>query len=554
MPTKKSLQIVLIIIVLAGAALRFYKLDWGEGLFFHPDESNIANVVLNIPRPFSPDFFSKGTFSYGSFIPYSVFFINYFTKNLPLPDSFDNTFRLTVLNMRFISAFFSSLTIILVYFTLKKYWERNIALVTAGLVAFSPGLIQSAHFGTFESVLIFLYLAIFYFCLSLLQTGKDSHFIASLFLIGISSAIKINSLILLPIPVLTLLFRQFKKRDIKKLIIIPPGIVFTLLITLIFSPYYLTQSFSSMFLYEQHVVTGTLDVFYTRQFIGTVPVIFQFIKILPYISNPFVIISFLISSLFITFIFFKKILTDRKIYFSPFNLMLFIFWIILFFPNAFLFTKWTRYTLLSLPFLLILLPVFLHKLFKYYFVLISVILLGISFIYSLMFESVYFNKDVRISSSEWIYQNIKDNSFILSETANVVDIPVPLDKPSTLKNYKVVNFDFYNLDADSTLFTKLIYDLEKSDYIFIPSRRIFISTGQKSNKYTLVAKYYQLLFSGRLGFEEIKVFNSFPQLAELEIPDESAEETWSVFDHPVIRIYKKVTPYTKAYYEKLFKI
>jgi uncharacterized membrane protein (UPF0127 family) len=43
------------------------------------------------------------------------------------------------------------------------------------------------------------------------------------------------------------------------------------------------------------------------------------------------------------------------------------------------------------------------------------------------------------------------------------------------------------------------------------------------------------LFSGKLGFEEVKVFAN-PYIG---LMDEQAEETWSVFDHPVIRIYRR---------------
>ena len=39
-------------------------------------------------------------------------------------------------------------------------------------------------------------------------------------------------------------------------------------------------------------------------------------------------------------------------------------------------------------------------------------------------------------------------------------------------------------------------------------------------------------------------FTSYPEISFfgttlIDFPDENAEETWTVFDHPVIRIYKK---------------
>ena len=116
--------------------------------------------------------------------------------------------------------------------------------------------------------------------------------------------------------------------------------------------------------------------------------------------------------------------------------------------------------------------------------------------------------------------------------------------------------------------------LEKADYIFIPSRRIFANYSRLPDKYPLITKYYQLLFSGRLGFEEAAEFSSFPSLSfsyltyntsttlsaglqpktyNLSFPDEQSEETFTVFDHPVIRIYKKVKQMTKEEYKAMFE-
>ena len=66
-----------------------------------------------------------------------------------------------------------------------------------------------------------------------------------------------------------------------------------------------------------------------------------------------------------------------------------------------------------------------------------------------------------------------------------------------------------------------------------------------------------MLFNGRLGFEKIKQFSSYPKLSflrlNLEFPDEDAEETWSVFDHPVIRIFKKTHQLTREGYATFLK-
>jgi hypothetical protein len=44
---------------------------------------------------------------------------------------------------------------------------------------------------------------------------------------------------------------------------------------------------------------------------------------------------------------------------------------------------------------------------------------------------------------------------------------------------------------------------------------------------------------GGLGFELVKECTSYPHLLGLEIKDSSAEESFWVYDHPPVRIYKK---------------
>ena len=75
----------------------------------------------------------------------------------------------------------------------------------------------------------------------------------------------------------------------------------------------------------------------------------------------------------------------------------------------------------------------------------------------------HFSPDIRITASNWINSNIPSSSFILSESGNVVNLPL------NNINYNVNNFDFYNSENIKNLSS----ELNKSDYIIIPSRRVF---------------------------------------------------------------------------------
>jgi len=148
--------------------------------------------------------------------------------------------------------------------------------------------------------------------------------------------------------------------------------------------------------------------------------------------------------------------------------------------------------------------------------------------------SIYKNFDVREIATDWINKNINKGSFVLSETANVVDIPI-----SNTNNLNVVSFNFYEIDNDLNLYEELKNNLIRADYIFVPSRRVF--TNHPKEIYPKLNQYYEDLFSGKLGFKKVAEISSFPKFL-LTFKDEKAEETWTVFDHPVIRIYKRVSP------------
>ena len=62
--------------------------------------------------------------------------------------------------------------------------------------------------------------------------------------------------------------------------------------------------------------------------------------------------------------------------------------------------------------------------------------------------------------------------------------------------------------------------------------------------YTNTAEYYKKLFAGDLGFTKIAEFTSYPTLSigklQMTINDDSADESFTVYDHPKIMIFKKI--------------
>lgn len=538
---------------------RFVNLGWGLPYPMHPDERNIASAiqqlnckvssskfqVSNIKECFNPHFFAYGQLPL--YLGYLiVYFLKLFDGDLGLPISFQEA----TLGLRIISAMASIINFIILI-KIINFITKKKSLILYPIIIFSPYAIQFAHFGTTESLLILFYTAIIYF--SLLFVDKKintlSFVLNSSVLVGLSMATKVSSLLFLIMPFLILLFSKviseyktsisasknslffFGYRLMSKMIDLSILIFLSLVVFFIFSPHNfinLTDFLSSMN-YESEVALGKSLVFYTRQFLTTEPFYFQFNKIFPYVFGWPVFLMGLMGLIGTNW-------KDKKI-----NLLRFAF-LIYFIPSAMIYAKWGRFMAPILPIITIFAILFLLRIKVIN--TIKIIIVIIAIIPGIAYLSIYQNSDIRFQVSEWIYKNIPNNSYILSETANVVDIPVSNGTIEQSNSYSVISFNFYDLDASPELQINLNNDLKKSDYIFVPSRRIFANHSKE--EYPILNQYYEDLFSGKLGFDQVAEFESFPKICLpttdkcLVFDDEQAEETWTVFDHPVIRIYKKV--------------
>ena len=640
--------LLLLLILLIGGFLRFYNLMWGNGYFFHPDENNMAHSIsqLNLNNKLNPNFFA-----YGQFPLYLVYFSYQFT-HLPVFSFTDVPYLSAIFFLRFYSAFAGTITILLIYLIFKKITDSsNFAAISALFTALMPALIQNSHFGTTESLLTLFFILIIYLSLKLLscsQNRKISRLIVLLALTcGLALATKASAAYFLPTAFLSLIialkknYYSFKKAIFLLFLFIILQLVFFIL----FSPYNLIsfKNFWGALNYEAGVANGQIRVFYTRQFEGTAPFLFQMEKIFPYALGWPV---FILGNLGFLFLLMSNIyyLISKKGESASITILIFSFLIYLV-PNSFLFAKWTRFIAPIFPFFAIfaaylLFPIYnlfnriftqiqnssaswrvkeqnhslKLKTFKFSFLVLVFALCILSLFAGLSFFSIYTSSDSRILSSNWIYDNIPDDSYVLSETGNVVDIPIlssnvkPARRPaSPLPNYQVVSFDFYHLDENPKLADELVSHLEKADYIFIPSRRIFANHMRFPEKYPLLNRYYNALFDGRLGFELQIVINyqgsknaswsnfgvlkvcfnnglqeftnnqqtftkrveqdtntkqrfntSDPEMQQQAFlicltGDEKAEETFTVFDHPVIRIYKKTKGLTEAEYGNILR-
>jgi YYY domain-containing protein len=127
-----------------------------------------------------------------------------------------------------------------------------------------------------------------------------------------------------------------------------------------------------------------------------------------------------------------------------------------------------------------------------------------------------------------------------------------------------LNFNMYTDDNPEKL-AHFVDVLDRADYLFISSSRQWASLPRLPERFPMTTVYYRSLlgcppsqaiewcynvaqpgtFEGQLGFELVEVFQSDPKIGPLQINDQSAEEAFTVYDHPKVFIFKKSSSYNR---------
>ncbi|MCA2001597.1 MAG: DUF2298 domain-containing protein [Chloroflexi bacterium] len=118
-------------------------------------------------------------------------------------------------------------------------------------------------------------------------------------------------------------------------------------------------------------------------------------------------------------------------------------------------------------------------------------------------------------------------------------------------------------DDNPDKLNRFVQILSQSDYIVIPTNHQYAQITRIPERYPLTTYYYRELlgcpigadiiecyrtaqpgdYKGRLGFELVQVFESYPTFGSLVINDQSAEEAFTFYDHPKVMIFQKTADF-----------
>jgi hypothetical protein len=297
--------------------------------------------------------------------------------------------------------------------------------------------------------------------------------------------------------------------------------------------------------FQRSAISG--EVMFPPQYnwVNTTPYIFPLKNIFVWglgIPLSIAVIAGLFSYFYDQLIFLKRHYRFRQLLIpltSP--LLLIVIWVI----GDFLyrggnFIKSFRYLLAIIPFLIILASLGIYQLErinkKLLYIFTALVFIP-TLIWAIAFTSIYTRPTTRIAASDWVYENVAPNSVIANEHWDDA-IPFKTNAPPPFEFSQRIELEVYAPDDDKKI-PYLYENLRQIDYIFVTSDRARMNIGQLPELFPVMSNYYKALDNGKLGYTKVAEFTSFPQIYGLEINDSSAEETFWVYDHPTVRIYKK---------------
>jgi YYY domain-containing protein len=161
-------------------------------------------------------------------------------------------------------------------------------------------------------------------------------------------------------------------------------------------------------------------------------------------------------------------------------------------------------------------------------------------LWALAFTNIYRRPLSRVQASAWMIDNLPENAV---PTCEAWDDCVPFGLPGKPPAPNTIQIEPYGADLSDPS-SNMLQVINEADYIVLTSNRLYGSIPRTPAKWPMTSNYYRLLFEEKLGFRLVKTFTSYPSLFGVTIPDDAAEEVFTVYDHPKVWLFEKTEEYS----------
>jgi YYY domain-containing protein len=520
---------------------------------------------------------------------------------------------------RSLASIFDLITVLLVFLVARRLYSSGTALIAAALYGFAVTAIQIAHFFIVESFLVTFIMGAVYFSVVLMQRPRWWVAVAAGACLGLAVACKISVLPIALVIVAAVVLRAVYRKRTRRLgaefgdpVGVSPATteerersfgghllggakyvllaaVFSLLAFAVGEPYVLwsfdfstlssggldaliqSNPWSRRIRGEQAVQSGLSPVPFTRQYIGTAPVVYQLEQMVFWGMG---LVPGLMSVIGALAAFWQAL---RR---RPAEILLLSAGIPYFLTIATLLSKWMRYMLPLVPIFCILGAAFLVRgaiwsrkrfvarasadssrravrlvsLQRGVFPALIALSIGWAFLWAVAFMNVYSQPHSRVQASEWIHDNVPREATLATEHWDYgLPISLPPRNGQDRSGYPTAfEMELYNFAQPDLELERIKTWLRRADYIIMSSNRLYGSIPRLPWQYPVQSKYYELLFAEKLGFVSANTTQVTPELFGIAINDQPADESFTVYDHPRVDVFKKVSELTDDQYRMLF--
>ena len=195
----------------------------------------------------------------------------------------------------------------------------------------------------------------------------------------------------------------------------------------------------------------------------------------------------------------------------------------------------------------------LQKLTKGLALALAIIALSGAVFWSLAFvNGVYGSEHPWVTFARWTYAHVPAGACIAWEHWDdrmPADLPEPGGNPGA-HAYFQPQLPMYEEDTQQK-YENLRETLQNCDYITLASNRLWRTIPRLPERYPMSSRYYQALFAGELGFEQIYTVETPPQLGPFVFDDQGADESFTVYDHPQPIMFKKTRQLSDAEWDAI---
>lgn len=545
---------MVVLITLVCFLLRIYGIHWDQGAYLHPDERFLAMTILRLGAPHSileylnpftsplvP--FARGMtfFVYGSLPTTTVFWIS---KILHI-----TSIESVIILGRALSALLDTGIGICLYFSTKlitkRYsYSKYLPVGAFGVYSVTVFAIQQSHFFTVDPWMVFGILLGIY-CFVRQMSSRTAHWmIVGSIACGFAISSKVSGVFFLPILLIPYLYKKISWKAALRGMLSLGIVIGTVRIA---SPSYFHPRFLSS-LAELHALTAYGTTFppslqwYSKVVIAS-PLLDIFLWGVGIVFAILCLLAFLVT------------VVTRGSHVQGREVRLLLALVPCFFIfQSVQFVAPMRYFYPVYPLMAIIIAATGISLWRFLTLPLRILFLIACAIWPLAFLQVYSRPNTRIQASQWMYKNIPPNTSILVEHW---DDPLPVAQYNTPnRNYRIRQLEIYapekTAQEQELKKRKIQRSLDTNDYIVISSSRGYGSLLPLAREYPVMAQYYADLFSGRSGFERVVAFETRPQICVMlggrhcfVFQDVYADESFTVYDHPKVEIFKKGVRHTR---------